>query len=50
MFAWSMGPGAGLHLPGLTLLFGSGLLLIAAGCAVAFARPVPTAISSYTRV
>jgi DHA1 family tetracycline resistance protein-like MFS transporter len=46
-FAWSMGPGAGLHLPGLTLLFGSGLLAIAVVFAVAFARPVPTTNSSY---
>ncbi len=46
LFAWSMGPGAALHLPGLTLLVGSGLLAVGVALAVAYARPVPTAISS----
>jgi DHA1 family tetracycline resistance protein-like MFS transporter len=46
LFAWSMGPGAGLHLPGLTLLIGSGLLAVSVALAVAYARPVPTANSS----
>jgi hypothetical protein len=38
--------GAGLHLPGLTMLVGSGLLLVAVGLAIAYARPADPAMAS----
>ena len=38
VFAWAITGGAWLHLPGLPMLLGSGLLLIAVGLAFAYAR------------
>jgi DHA1 family tetracycline resistance protein-like MFS transporter len=38
VFAWSVRGGAWLHLPGLPMLVGSGLLLIAVGLSVVYAR------------
>jgi DHA1 family tetracycline resistance protein-like MFS transporter len=42
IFAWSIGTGRGLGLPGLSLLVGSGLVVVALTFAYLFARPVPT--------
>jgi DHA1 family tetracycline resistance protein-like MFS transporter len=39
LFAWSIGRGAWLHLPGLTMLAGAALTLIAVGLAIVYARP-----------
>jgi DHA1 family tetracycline resistance protein-like MFS transporter len=38
VFAWAITGGAWLHLPGLPMLLGSGLLLVAVGLAFAYAR------------
>jgi DHA1 family tetracycline resistance protein-like MFS transporter len=38
-FAWAVGPGAGLGLPGLPFLLGAALLLAAFAMALVFARP-----------
>src|SRR5579872_355260 len=38
-FAWSIGPGAGLHLPGLSMLGGAGVFLLAILLAVVFLKP-----------
>jgi DHA1 family tetracycline resistance protein-like MFS transporter len=39
VFAWAVRGGSGLHLPGLPMLLGSALLLIAVGLSLAYARP-----------
>jgi DHA1 family tetracycline resistance protein-like MFS transporter len=39
VFAWAVGGGAWLRLPGLPMLVGSGLLLIAVALSIAYARP-----------
>jgi DHA1 family tetracycline resistance protein-like MFS transporter len=41
IFAWSIGPGAGVGLPGLSLLAGSALIVVALGLAYRYARPKP---------
>jgi DHA1 family tetracycline resistance protein-like MFS transporter len=46
VFAWSVKAGASLHLPGLTMLVGSGLLLIGVGLAIGYARPAQPAMGS----
>jgi DHA1 family tetracycline resistance protein-like MFS transporter len=38
VFAWAVRDGAWLHLPGLPMLVGSGLLLIAVGLSIGYAR------------
>ena len=38
IFAWSIGPGAGLHLAGLPILVGAGLMVLALAAGVVFAR------------
>ena len=38
VFAWSIGPGAGLHLPGLSLLMGAGLICVNLVLAIVYAR------------
>ena len=46
IFAWSIGPGAGLNLPGLPILAGAGLMVLALVAGVVFARePEPVATS-----
>lgn len=42
VFAWAIGPGSWLRLPGLPMLVGSGLLLIAVGLSIAYARAADT--------
>jgi DHA1 family tetracycline resistance protein-like MFS transporter len=39
VFAWAVRGGAWLHLPGLPMLFGAALLLVAVGLSLAYARP-----------
>jgi DHA1 family tetracycline resistance protein-like MFS transporter len=46
VFAWSVGAGAGLHLPGLTMQVGSLLLLGAVALSVIYARPVEQPLAS----
>jgi DHA1 family tetracycline resistance protein-like MFS transporter len=42
IFNWSIGPGAGLHLPGLSILIGAGLMVFALIAGIIFARePTP---------
>jgi DHA1 family tetracycline resistance protein-like MFS transporter len=41
LFAWSVGPGAGLHLPGLSMLGGAALIVVGIGLALAYARAPP---------
>jgi MFS transporter, DHA1 family, tetracycline resistance protein len=38
-FAWSLGPGRGLHLPGLPMLTGAGVFLLAIGLALVVISP-----------
>ena len=40
VFAWSIGPGRGLELPGLSLLMGAGLIAAAFVTAIFVARPL----------
>jgi DHA1 family tetracycline resistance protein-like MFS transporter len=42
VFAWAIRGGAWLHLPGLPMLVGSALLLVAVGLSIAYARPADT--------
>jgi DHA1 family tetracycline resistance protein-like MFS transporter len=46
LFAWAVGPGASLHLPGLPFLTGAALMAASLGLAVAFARPKAAALAS----
>lgn len=47
VFAWAVGPGAWLRLPGLPMLVGSALLLVAVGLAFIYAKPVDTPDDSH---
>jgi DHA1 family tetracycline resistance protein-like MFS transporter len=44
LFAWSIGGKGGMHLPGLAMLVGASLILIAIGLALRYARPMDGAI------
>jgi DHA1 family tetracycline resistance protein-like MFS transporter len=44
VFAWSIGPGAGLHLPGLSLLMGAGLICVNLVLAILYAREPDTPV------
>ena len=41
LFAWSIGPGSWLHLPGLSILVGALLILMGVGLSAVYARPSP---------
>jgi DHA1 family tetracycline resistance protein-like MFS transporter len=43
IFAWGVGPGAGLGLPGLPMLVGAALMVVALAAAYVYARPAPEA-------
>jgi DHA1 family tetracycline resistance protein-like MFS transporter len=40
-FAWSIGPGAGLGLPGLSILIGAFMIALAFVIAIFVAKPLP---------
>jgi DHA1 family tetracycline resistance protein-like MFS transporter len=46
LFAWSIGPGAGLHAPGLAMLAGAGMIVLGVGLAIRYARPPPAPLAS----
>jgi DHA1 family tetracycline resistance protein-like MFS transporter len=48
VFAWAVRDGAWLHLPGLPMLVGSALLLVAVGLAFVYARAAPETIAPET--
>jgi len=39
LFAWSIGPGAGWHAPGLTMMAGAAMIALGVGLAIVYARP-----------
>lgn len=44
LFAWSVGPGAGLGQPGLSMLLGAGLIGLGVALAIAYARPAEASL------
>jgi MFS transporter, DHA1 family, tetracycline resistance protein len=48
LFAWSIGPGSGLGLPGLAILTGSALIVVSLTLACLYARPAPHALAQHT--
>ena len=45
LFAWSIGPGRGLHAPGLAMLIGASLIGVGVGLAIGYARPPPAMLA-----
>jgi DHA1 family tetracycline resistance protein-like MFS transporter len=39
LFAWSIGPGTGMHLPGLALIAGATSIALGVALAIGYARP-----------
>jgi DHA1 family tetracycline resistance protein-like MFS transporter len=46
VFAWSVGAGGGLHLPGLSMLAGAGLIVLGVVLAIAYARAAEPTLES----
>ncbi len=46
VFAWSVGAGAGLHQPGLSLIVGAGLIGLGVLLAIRYARPPHSPLAS----
>jgi DHA1 family tetracycline resistance protein-like MFS transporter len=49
LFAWSIGPGAGWGLPGLSMMAGGGFILLGVALAIGYARPPQAPLASESR-